>query len=96
MRKASQLYILAVIMFLLSLVEGVSGFVLWLVLPRGGGSHGGGGVERSFIWTRDTWLDLHDWFAVALVVVVLIHIILHWKWIVHMTRTCCRKPGARV
>lgn len=66
------------------LVETITGFVLWLIIPRGGGKRGL--TEESFIWSRDTWIDLHDWFAVALLAVLVIHLILHWKWIVYMTK----------
>ena len=89
MRKATRNYVVALIMFLLALFEVVSGFVLWLVLPRGGGYMGGRGsiTEATFLWSRDTWLDLHNWVAVALLVIVALHLILHWRWIVHMTKT---------
>ena len=91
MRKSTRNYVVALVMFLLALFGTVSGFVLWLVLPRGGGFRGGRGLttEATFLWTRDTWLDLHGWVAVALVVVVVIHLILHWRWIVHMTKRLC-------
>jgi hypothetical protein len=88
-------YILFAIMFLLGLFQAVSGFVLWLVLPHGQGYRGGRGLElvdNTFIWQRDTWIDLHDWTAVALLVMIIIHLILHWKWIVHMTKKSLR-PG---
>jgi len=76
-------------MFLLSLVEGISGLVLWLALPSGGGlGRHGGGVCWSI--SRDTWVGWHDWVGVALAVVVVVHIIIHWKWLVRMARTCCR------
>ena len=90
MRKATRNYVLALIMGLLALFEAVSGFVLWLVLPRGGGYMGGRGAgigEATFLWSRDTWTDLHNWVAVALVVIVLVHVILHWGWIVRMTKS---------
>jgi len=89
MSKATRNYILAFMMVLLGLFEGVSGFVLWLVLPQGGGYRGGRGLasEAIFLWTRDTWIDLHNWVGVALLFIVLVHIILHWRWIVHMTKT---------
>ncbi len=89
MRKATRNYVVGLIMFLLALFEVVSGFVLWLVLPRGGGYMGGRGsiTEATFLWSRDTWLDLHNWVAVALLVIVVLHLILHWRWIVHMTKT---------
>jgi len=83
-------------MFLLGLFEGVSGFVLWLILPQAGGYRGGRGAatQAAFLWSRDTWIDLHDWIAVALLVVVVLHIILHWNWIVRMIKTCGR-PAKR-
>ncbi len=88
MKKWVQNYILFIIMFLLALFQAVSGFLMWLVIPQGG-YRGGRGVEladATFIWSRHTWIDLHDWTAVALVVMLIIHLILHWKWIVYMTR----------
>ncbi|MCK4402405.1 MAG: DUF4405 domain-containing protein [Dehalococcoidia bacterium] len=95
MRKSRRNYIVDLIIFLLALFEVVSGFVLWLVLPRGRGYMGGRGeelvTEATFLWSRDTWLDLHNWVAVALLVIVVLHLILHWRWIVHMTKTIWRR-----
>jgi len=75
-------------MFLLGLLEVASGFVLWLVLPRGSGYMGGRGLasEANLLWSRDTWLALHIWVGVALVIMVVIHLVLHWRWIVLVTR----------
>jgi len=74
MRKAARNYLVALIMFLLALFEVVSGFVLWLVLPRGRGYMGGRGegltTGAAFLWPRDTWIDLHNWVGVALLVIV--------------------------
>lgn len=88
MRKATRNYIVDLVMFVLALLEVISGFVLWLVLPRGGGYMGGRGLitEATFLWSRDTWLGLHNWIAVALLVIVILHLVLHWRWIVYMTR----------
>jgi len=88
LRKATKNYLLAVVMFLLGLFGVVSGFVLWLILPRGSGYMGGRGLtsEATFLWSRDTWLDLHIWVAIALVITVVIHLVLHWRWIVFVTK----------
>jgi len=90
MRKWLQNYILFIIMFLLGLCQAVSGFALWLALPSGQGYQGGRGAEldaSTFLsWTRHNWIDLHDWTAVALLAMLIIHLILHWKWIVYMTK----------
>ncbi len=89
MGKATRNYIIGLVMFVLALLEVISGFVLWLVLPRGGGYAGGRGgsvAEATFLWSRNTWLGLHNWIAVALLVIVILHLALHWRWIVYMTR----------
>jgi ribose/xylose/arabinose/galactoside ABC-type transport system permease subunit len=87
-RQARRNYFLAVFLFLLGLVEVVSGFVLWLALLGGQGYMGGRGLdsEATFLWSRGTWIDLHAVVGVMLVVVVVIHLILHRKWIFRMTK----------
>lgn len=90
MRKVTQNYILFVLLFILGLFQAVSGFIMWFILPHGGGSRGTS-VDSTFLaLSRTTWQVLHDWVAVALMVVVVIHIIIHWKWIVRMTRSYLR------
>ena len=79
-------------MALLGLAEAISGFVLWFGFPTGtssGGGHGysgGGGIGNLTFWelSKRTWIDIHDWVAVAFVTIVAIHILLHWKWIVRV------------
>jgi len=89
LRKKTQNYILFVILFFLGLFQAVSGFIMWLALPHSGGGRGGGDTFWSL--ARDTWRDLHDWVAVALLVIIIIHLILHWKWIVYMTKSYFRE-----
>ena len=99
MRKATQNYILFVILLLFGLLEAVSGFVLWLALPCGSGGRRGTGVEdAAAFWglPRDTWLNLHNWIGLALIVTVVIHLVLHWRWIVYMTKTYFKgRPSLR-
>jgi hypothetical protein len=95
-KKQTANYAVDLSMLLLALFEAFSGFVLWLILPRGGqgymGGRGAAAIARdSFLWSRDTWLDLHDWVGVALVVVVLVHLALHWRWVVYMTGRLLRR-----
>jgi hypothetical protein len=87
-RQATRNYVLVVILFLLGIAEVVSGFVLWLVLPGGQGYMGGTGLdsEATFLWSRGTWIDLYTVVGVILVVAVVIHLILHRKWILCMTK----------
>jgi cytochrome b subunit of formate dehydrogenase len=86
-RKAIQNYVLVGLLVIGSLVEAVSGFVLWFALP-----HSGGRWASLQFWsiTRTEWVDIHDWAAVALIVVVLVHLLIHWKWVVTVTRQIIR------
>jgi hypothetical protein len=91
MTKAGKYWIIAFIMVVLGAIEAVTGFVLWLGFPEGGGGAGrfSGGISNLSVWglTKHTWIDIHDWVAVALVAVVLLHIILHWKWIIRVGKS---------
>jgi hypothetical protein len=84
LRKATRNYVIAAVMGLLGLVQLVSGFVLWLALPCGGGRGGGDG---TFLFSRDVWLTMHNRAALLLAAIVIVHIILHWGWIVRMTKS---------
>jgi len=88
MRKATKNYVVFILLCLLALFQAASGFVMWLVLPSGQGYRGGRGsiVPEVFIWDRHTWIDLHDSVAVALLVILVIHLILNWKWILYHTK----------
>ena len=95
-RRAIVNLCLAVIMFLLGLVMATSGFILWLAFEsgNGGGRRGVGGPGNDTFWgvSKHTWIDLHDWVAVTLLVFVAVHIYLHWKWIIRMLKRYFRKP----
>jgi hypothetical protein len=81
-------YITSIVLMILFLFEGLSGFVIWVVLPRGAldynpmtSDHG-----RTF-WSlqRDVWVDLHAWLAVVIISITLIHLIINWRWIVEVS-----------
>lgn len=66
----------------------VSGLMAWLVLPGGGYR---GGRNPAFAATvlalsRQDWVELHGWAGLALITMLLIHLLLHWRWIVCSTR----------
>ena len=93
MSKVKTFFALAVSMALLGLAQATSGFVLWLGFPSGGG---GGGELTIWEISKHTWIDIHDWVAVALVALVIIHVILHWKWIFRMTKSLLKGVSKRL
>jgi hypothetical protein len=66
MSRAKPLFLIVVLAFVGFIIESISGFILWLVLPHGTQYSGGrNGTESTFIWIRQTWADIHDWVAEA-------------------------------
>ena len=88
-RKAGEQYISSIVLFILFAVDCFSGFVLWLILPRGTLDyyHMLSGYGRTF-WglQRNVWLDIHVWVATLIVAIVIIHIVLNWRWVVRVSK----------
>jgi hypothetical protein len=84
MKKRTYLFSLVNALLVLGLAEAVSGFVLWFALPSGSGRRG---LESAY-WglSRHSWISIHDWVAIALTAIVIIHLLSHWKWVVNMGR----------
>jgi hypothetical protein len=62
----------------LMLAMTATGLLLRFVLPPG--SRGGQGL-RLWNMTRHDWGDLHFWLALALLLIALVHVALHWTWV---------------
>lgn len=55
-----------------------TGFILRYRLPPG--SRGGHGLS-IWDWGRHDWGDLHTWLAYTVVGLVVVHLMLHWRWL---------------
>ncbi len=82
-----------IIVALSFIVTALSG-VYFLFVPGGRGA-----VDPLFIFTRQTWDLLHTWGAVVLIIAAVAHFIIHWNWIVKVSRgvanSFIRRPGHR-
>jgi hypothetical protein len=73
--KANQLWVVNLISFLLFSLLGVTGLINWLLLPRGPRSGGFLFGLRHFL------MNVHEWAALGFMIVVVIHLFLHWGYI---------------
>jgi hypothetical protein len=67
------------------LVTAVSG-IYFLFLPTG---YNGGrtvGWDPNYLFSRLTWDLIHTWGAVVMIVAALLHFVIHWRWVVNVTR----------
>jgi hypothetical protein len=74
--RSSKLWIVNVISFILFIILGSTGLLNWLVLPRGYEARG------SFLVSlRHFFIAFHEWAALVFMIVVAVHIVLHWPYI---------------
>jgi len=78
--------IAALVLFIPSLV---SGLVLYLVLPSGGGKGSGWTVYLGI--ARNQWLTMHNYTSLVFAALILIHLILHWYYFRNIRK--CLIPG---
>lgn len=78
-------YAVDAFLFLAGLLCALSGFVL---MAQGEGSYRGGRNEASLAsgFSRSTWESIHEASGIAVTAGVLVHLWLHWRWIVQMTK----------
>jgi hypothetical protein len=69
-------------------LTGLSGLVVWLVLPGGGYQGGRNPFYGAALLglTRHSWNDLHLWAGLAMIGILVVHLILHWKWVTCVAR----------
>ena len=73
-------------LFIGAIVAAISG-IYFLFLPVGGYQGGRNPMYGiTILFERETWEGLHDWFGIVMIAAAVIHIIVHWKWIVSMTK----------
>jgi Domain of unknown function (DUF4405) len=74
--KALRLWTVNVISFILFVILCSTGLINWLVLPRGYQARG-----DFLISLRHFFIAFHEWVGIAFIVLIIIHIVLHWAYI---------------
>jgi hypothetical protein len=74
--RSSKLWIVNVTSFILFIILCSTGLLNWLVLHRGYQARG-----SFLVFLRHFFITIHEWASLIFMVVVAIHIILHWPYI---------------
>jgi protein-S-isoprenylcysteine O-methyltransferase Ste14 len=87
MNKAKLNYLLDAVIGLSFALSGVTG-IAFLLMGSGGyqGGRNPGFATALLGISRTTWSDLHTWASLVMIAGVVVHLVLHWKWIVCLTR----------
>lgn len=61
--------------------------VYFLFLPDGGYRGGRNPYyDLQILFDRHTWDDIHTWAGIGLISIAIVHLVLHWPWVVNMAR----------
>jgi hypothetical protein len=74
--RAAKLWCVNIISFILFFILTVTGLLNWLVLP-----HGYRGEQGILISFRHFLLEVHEWTALLFIIIIFVHLILHWAYI---------------
>lgn len=98
MKKSKINFIIDALMFFcMSMITGI-GFLMYYVLISGREvwDKYGSNIELEFLWMdRHTWGDIHLVFGFALLILLLLHIVLHWKMITGLYKSLISDPKKR-
>ena len=87
MSKLKLNYMLDIVIGLASALSGATGLA-FLLMGEGGyqGGRNAGYTTALLGLSRGTWNDLHTLGSVVMIAGVIVHIVLHWKWIICATQ----------
>jgi len=91
MKKATRNYIVDILIGIAFLISALTALVFlvpttWIDF--------GSSVTPTFLGLNfGTWQDLHKWGGLAMMAGVVLHLLLHWKWIINMTKNIL--PGSK-
>jgi hypothetical protein len=74
-------YIVDILLFIAFLITGITGLIKWRLLIITLGI-----AELYFILPMGMIRVWHEWASFAMIILILIHLILHWGWIVITAR----------
>jgi hypothetical protein len=89
MKRSSSNFTVALVSFINLLGLVFTGFIMKYILPSGTGGlgrqlHSGRGrepIKELWSMTRHEWGGIHFYLALVFVILMVVHIILHWGWI---------------
>lgn len=77
-------YLVDLLMVIAFLITAISGLILFLFLP---GGFPRAGQQLCLAITRRGWIVIHNFAGVIVIILVLLHLILHWNWIIQVTKS---------
>jgi len=89
MKRGTLNFVIDLISFINLVCLAVTGYIIKYILPPGSGGRGHGlrgrldpeQIKELWSMTRHEWGDIHFYFALFFLALMVMHIVLHWSWI---------------
>ena len=88
MRKAKINYFIDLLLIIFFIINSITGLIIFFFLPSGVRQ---GSYQEFLGIIKQNWLNVHNWSGILIILMVAIHLILHWNWIVCMTKSLIQK-----
>lgn len=93
MNKFKINYVVDFLAFISFVVVAFSGIAIKIFMPSGVRQ----GRLQEFLGIQKTvWSEIHDWSGILMIILVLIHLVLHWNWIICMTKNIFKSDECEV
>ncbi|HOW60566.1 MAG TPA: DUF4405 domain-containing protein [Candidatus Moranbacteria bacterium] len=93
MNKPKVNYVIDFLAFISFIITALSGLVIKFFMPSGVRQ----GRFQEFLGVqKGAWSEVHDFFGILMIILVLVHFILHWDWIVCMTKNILKSNNCEV
>jgi cytochrome b subunit of formate dehydrogenase len=80
-------------MFVSFIITALSGLIIKFFMPSGIRQ---GRLQEFMGIQKGAWSEAHDFFGILLIILVLVHFILHWDWIVCMTKNIFKSNNCEI
>jgi len=92
MKESDWRYLVDAFLYVVVVALAVVGALMALVIPEGPAS---AGSAKLFLGLhRHQWGNIHAWLSLAFVVVLVVHLVLSWKWIAIRSRCIFKRASA--
>lgn len=70
------------------LILAKTGLIIFLFFPEGVMR---GGYQKFFGITKKTYAEIHNWAGMIFIILIFLHVILHWNWIINTLKNYFKK-----
>jgi len=69
-------------------VVAATGLIIFFFLPEGVRR---GGCQEFLGIIKQNYINIHNWSGILFIILVAVHLVLHWQWIACITRSLLKK-----